>query len=195
MCASLHQDVDCNNDKTQTSRFFSIYQQPLGHASFSFFLAILTVWFHLPRGPGMYSVPPALNVAPLATLQDVDWVKVPRIYWEYSKPEMLVMEYCPGCKINDAAAIEGMGLDRKKLARLSVESYLQQILRHGFFHADPHPGNVAVDAENGGRLIYYDFGMMGAIPGDVRGGLLELFYGVYNKWVAAQGAGAGVLPA
>ena len=46
---------------------------------------------------------------------------------------------------------------------------------------DPHPGNVAVDSENGGRLIYYDFGMMGTIPGDVRGGLLELFYGVYNK--------------
>ncbi len=47
--------------------------------------------------------------------------------------------------------------------------------------ADPHPGNIAVDAENGGRLIYYDFGMMGAIPSDVRSGLLELFYGVYEK--------------
>ncbi len=47
--------------------------------------------------------------------------------------------------------------------------------------ADPHPGNIAVDAQNGGRLIYYDFGMMGAIPSDVRSGLLELFYGVYEK--------------
>lgn len=47
--------------------------------------------------------------------------------------------------------------------------------------ADPHPGNIAVDAEGGGRLIYYDFGMMGSIPGDVRSGLLELFYGVYQK--------------
>jgi hypothetical protein len=47
------------------------------------------------------------------------------------------------------------GLDRQRLARLSVESYLQQILTHGFFHADPHPGNVAVDAVGGGRLIYY----------------------------------------
>lgn len=47
--------------------------------------------------------------------------------------------------------------------------------------ADPHPGNIAVDAEGGGRLIYYDFGMMGSIPGDVRAGLLELFYGVYQK--------------
>lgn len=47
--------------------------------------------------------------------------------------------------------------------------------------ADPHPGNIAVDAEGEGRLIYYDFGMMGTIPGDVREGLLELFYGVYQK--------------
>ena len=47
--------------------------------------------------------------------------------------------------------------------------------------ADPHPGNIAVDAEGGGRLVYYDFGMMGTIPGDVRAGLLELFYGVYQK--------------
>jgi hypothetical protein len=46
---------------------------------------------------------------------------------------------------------------------------------------DPHPGNVAVDAVNGGRLIYYDFGMMGSIPGGVRGGLMELFYGVYER--------------
>lgn len=50
-----------------------------------------------------------------------------------------------------------------------------------FLAADPHPGNIAVDGENGGRLIYYDFGMMGAIPSDVRSGLLELFYGVYEK--------------
>jgi predicted unusual protein kinase regulating ubiquinone biosynthesis (AarF/ABC1/UbiB family) len=113
--------------------------------------------------------------------KDVDWVKVPKVYWQYSSSEVLVLEYAPGTKINDAAAIDRMGLDRQRLARLAVESYLQQILRHGFFHADPHPGNVAVDPENGGRLIYYDFGMMGRIPGDVRGGLLELFYGVYNK--------------
>lgn len=47
--------------------------------------------------------------------------------------------------------------------------------------ADPHPGNIACDAKDGGRLIYYDFGMMGTIPSDIRSGLLELFYGVYEK--------------
>ncbi|KAL0027900.1 hypothetical protein WJX79_001482 [Trebouxia sp. C0005] len=110
-----------------------------------------------------------------------DWLKVPRIYWERTTQEVLTMEYCPGVKINRIAELDKLGVDRKRLAKLAVESYLQQILTYGFFHADPHPGNIAVDAENGGRLIYYDFGMMGAIPSDVRSGLLELFYGVYEK--------------
>jgi len=60
--------------------------------------------------------------------------QVPKVYWQYSTQEVLVLEYCPGVKINDGEAIDKMGLDRQKLARLAVESYLQQILRHGFFH-------------------------------------------------------------
>eukprot|EP00878_Enallax_costatus_P040334 GHUV01046494.1.p1 GENE.GHUV01046494.1~~GHUV01046494.1.p1 ORF type:complete len:105 (-),score=22.01 GHUV01046494.1:54-368(-) len=53
-----------------------------------------------------------------------------------------------------------------------------QVLRHGFFHADPHPGNVSVDAS--GRLLFYDFGMMGEIVPNVRERLLDLFYGIYK---------------
>ena len=110
------------------------------------------------------------------------WVKVPEIYWEKSGQRVLTMEYCPGLKINRVEDIEKMGLDRSLLARYSVESYLQQILRYGFFHADPHPGNIAVDdGAPGGRLIFYDFGMMGTIRQGIRGGLLELFYAVYEK--------------
>ena len=75
-------------------------------------------------------------------------------------PVMVTMEYVPGIKTNDIKAIEKAGIDREDLARKSAESYLTQICRHGFFHCDPHPGNVACDASNGGRLIYYDFGMM-----------------------------------
>jgi predicted unusual protein kinase regulating ubiquinone biosynthesis (AarF/ABC1/UbiB family) len=110
-----------------------------------------------------------------------DWVKVPKVYWEYSGSQVLVLEYAPGKKINDGPGIDAMGLDRKRLARLVVESYLQQLLRHGLFHADPHPGNVAVDAVNGGRLVYYDFGMMGRISPSVKQGLRGLFYGVYSQ--------------
>ncbi|KAL3637421.1 Protein ACTIVITY OF BC1 COMPLEX KINASE 8, chloroplastic [Castilleja foliolosa] len=113
--------------------------------------------------------------------RNLDYVKVPTIYWEYTTPQVLVMEYVPGIKINRIQALDQLGVDRKRLGRYAVESYLEQILSHGFFHADPHPGNIAVDDVNGGRLIFYDFGMMGSISPNIREGLLEVFYGVYEK--------------
>ncbi|XP_010462545.1 PREDICTED: uncharacterized protein LOC104743126 [Camelina sativa] len=113
--------------------------------------------------------------------KDLEYVKVPSIYWEYTTPQVLTMEYVPGIKINKIQALDQLGVDRKRLGRYAVESYLEQILSHGFFHADPHPGNIAVDDVNGGRLIFYDFGMMGSISPNIREGLLEAFYGVYEK--------------
>ncbi|XP_020255438.1 uncharacterized protein LOC109832496 [Asparagus officinalis] len=113
--------------------------------------------------------------------KDLDYVKVPRIYWEYTTPQVLTMEYVPGIKINRIKQLDQLGVDRQRLGRYAVESYLEQILSHGFFHADPHPGNIAVDDVNGGRLIFYDFGMMGSISQNIREGLLEVFYGVYEK--------------
>lgn len=116
-----------------------------------------------------------------SNFKDLDYVKVPNIYWEYTTPQVLTMEYVPGIKINRIQALDQLGVDRQKLGRYAVESYLEQILSHGFFHADPHPGNIAVDDVNGGRLIFYDFGMMGSISQNIREGLLEVFYGVYEK--------------
>ncbi|XP_057774763.1 protein ACTIVITY OF BC1 COMPLEX KINASE 8, chloroplastic-like [Salvia miltiorrhiza] len=124
----------------------------------------------------------ASNAEQFATnFKDMDYVKVPSIYWEYTTPQVLTMEYVPGIKINRIQALDQLGVDRKRLGRYAVESYLEQILSHGFFHADPHPGNIAVDDFNGGRLIFYDFGMMGSISRNIREGLLEVFYGVYEK--------------
>ncbi|MFS8018712.1 putative ABC-type Cd(2+) transporter [Helianthus anomalus] len=116
-----------------------------------------------------------------SNFKDLDYVKVPNIYWKYTTPQVLTMEYVPGIKINRIQALDQLGVDRKRLGRYAVESYLEQILSHGFFHADPHPGNIAVDDVNGGRLIFYDFGMMGSISPNIREGLLEVFYGVYEK--------------
>ncbi|XP_031281379.1 protein ACTIVITY OF BC1 COMPLEX KINASE 8, chloroplastic [Pistacia vera] len=113
--------------------------------------------------------------------KEMDYVKVPTIKWEYTTPQVLTMEYVPGIKINKIEALDQLGVDRERLGRYAVESYLEQILSHGFFHADPHPGNIAVDDVNGGRLIFYDFGMMGSISPNIREGLLETFYGVYEK--------------
>ncbi|KAK3271101.1 hypothetical protein CYMTET_20530 [Cymbomonas tetramitiformis] len=110
-----------------------------------------------------------------------DWVKVPEIYWEYSSEKVLTMEYAPGIKINNVEQLDKQGIDKTRLARLSVESYLLQTLKFGLFHADPHPGNIAVSPTNGGTLIYYDFGMMGRLQPGVREGLLKLFYSIYER--------------
>jgi predicted unusual protein kinase regulating ubiquinone biosynthesis (AarF/ABC1/UbiB family) len=108
-----------------------------------------------------------------------DWVKVPRVYWRYASTRVLTLEYVPGIKISNYEALEAAGLDRKVLARLGAAAYLQQLLDCGFFHADPHPGNLAVSGE--GALIFYDFGMMGQITTNVREKLLDTFLGVAQK--------------
>ncbi|MDJ0735622.1 MAG: AarF/ABC1/UbiB kinase family protein [Nostocaceae cyanobacterium] len=108
-----------------------------------------------------------------------DWVKVPRVYWRYASLRVLTLEYAPGIKISQYEAIEAAGLDRKVIARLGAQAYLHQLLNNGFFHADPHPGNIAVSPE--GSLIFYDFGMMGRIQSNVREGLMETLFGVASK--------------
>lgn len=107
------------------------------------------------------------------------WVRVPRVYWRYSSPRALTLEYVPGIKISHYEAIEAAGLDRKSLAKLGAKAYLQQLLNDGFFHADPHPGNLAVDPQ--GSLIFYDFGMMGRVQPITREKLLDTFFGVAQK--------------
>ncbi|MGB3787437.1 MAG: AarF/ABC1/UbiB kinase family protein [Phormidesmis sp.] len=109
----------------------------------------------------------------------VDWVKVPRVYWRYTSPRVLTMEYMPGIKISHYEALESAGLDRKRLARLGAEAYLRQLLTDGFFHADPHPGNIAVDTD--GSLIFYDFGMMGQIQAVTRTRLMDTFVGIAQR--------------
>jgi predicted unusual protein kinase regulating ubiquinone biosynthesis (AarF/ABC1/UbiB family) len=107
------------------------------------------------------------------------WVSVPRVYWRYSSPRVLTLEYLPGIKISHYEALEAAGLDRKVLAKLGARAYLHQLLNDGFFHADPHPGNLAVNPE--GALIFYDFGMMGKIKSNVRQGLMDTLYGIADK--------------
>jgi len=108
-----------------------------------------------------------------------DWVNVPRIYWRYATSRVLTLEYLPGIKISQHEAIEAAGLDRKAIARQSAQAYLHQLLNSGFFHADPHPGNIAISAN--GSLIFYDFGMMGRIKANVREGLMQTLFGIAQK--------------
>ncbi|MDZ7952236.1 AarF/ABC1/UbiB kinase family protein [Nostoc sp. DedQUE09] len=108
-----------------------------------------------------------------------DWVNVPRVYWRYATSRVLTLEYLPGIKISQYEALEAAGLDRKAIARQGAQAYLLQLLNNGFFHADPHPGNIAVSAN--GALIFYDFGMMGRIKSNIREGLMQTLFGIAQK--------------
>lgn len=107
------------------------------------------------------------------------WVRVPRVFWRYTSGRVLTLEYLPGIKISHYQALEAAGLERKLLAELGAKAYLMQILNSGFFHADPHPGNIAVSPS--GELIFYDFGMMGQIQPITREKLLDMFFGIAQK--------------
>ncbi|MDG2990932.1 AarF/ABC1/UbiB kinase family protein [Candidatus Synechococcus calcipolaris G9] len=108
-----------------------------------------------------------------------DWVCVPRVYWRYATPRVLALEYLPGIKISHYEALEAAGLNRRRLAELGAKAYLQQVLNDGFFHADPHPGNIAVSPT--GQLIFYDFGMMGRIQPVTRDKLLKTFFSIAQR--------------
>ena len=93
-------------------------------------------------------------------------IKVPSVIWELSSKKVLCLDYLPGIKINDKQSLKENGINPSSIAEIGAASYLQQLVKFGFFHADPHPGNLAVDKK--GSLIYYDFGMMGMISENFR---------------------------
>ncbi|KAJ4730239.1 Protein kinase [Melia azedarach] len=111
--------------------------------------------------------------------RNIKWVRVPLVFWDYTATKVLTLEYVPGVKINELKSLDLRGFSRPQIASRAIEAYLIQILKTGFFHADPHPGNLAVDSDE--ALIYYDFGMMGEIKSFTRERLLELFYAIYEK--------------
>jgi predicted unusual protein kinase regulating ubiquinone biosynthesis (AarF/ABC1/UbiB family) len=83
--------------------------------------------------------------------------RVPRIHWGATRRRVLTMEFVEGVKINDRAALEARGVDLREVATWTARAFLHQMFRDGFFHCDPHPGNLVVDAE--GRVGILDFGM------------------------------------
>ncbi len=85
-------------------------------------------------------------------------VKVPAIYWRYTNTHVLTLEWIDGFKLTDTAKIEAAGLDPQSFIKIGVTSGLRQLLEHGFFHADPHPGNLFATYD--GRMAFIDFGMM-----------------------------------
>ena len=90
--------------------------------------------------------------------QNDSTIKVPKIYWDYSTYCVLTLEWINGFKLTDTDKIKAANLEQNQLVEVGVIAGLRQLLEHGFFHADPHPGNLFAMAD--GRMAYIDFGMM-----------------------------------
>ena len=114
-----------------------------------------------------------------ANFQNDPTVKVPSIYWRYSSGKVLTLEWIEGFKLTDVGSIQAADLDTDTLIEIGVTSGLQQLLEYGFFHADPHPGNLF--AMTDGRMAYIDFGMMDQLNQDTKETLVDAVVHLINQ--------------
>ena len=106
-------------------------------------------------------------------------IYVPKIYWEYTNRRVLTMEWINGIKLTQPEKIAALGINARYLIEVGVQCSLRQLLEHGFFHADPHPGNLLATMD--GKLAYLDFGMMSEVKPAQRYGLIEAIVHVINR--------------
>ncbi len=92
--------------------------------------------------------------------KDIAYIYIPRFYKEYTTDRVLVMEYIDGQAINDRQLLESMGYDTEEIGKKLVNNFIKQVMEDGFFHADPHPGNLRI---RGGKIVWFDMGMMGRL--------------------------------
>jgi ubiquinone biosynthesis protein len=111
-----------------------------------------------------------------ANFKENDRIKIPRVYWEHSGRRVLIMDYIEGTRIDNVEVIRSMGVDPKEIAEIGFEAYLRQIFADGFFHADPHPGNLLVTRK--GELAFLDFGMFGIIRPERRDIFLRTLFSI-----------------
>ncbi|MGH9903601.1 MAG: ABC1 kinase family protein, partial [Pyrinomonadaceae bacterium] len=116
-----------------------------------------------------------------------DWraVHVPRIHWSHTTARVLTMEFIRGTKVVEVEALRARRISAVKVNRLLVRAYLKQLLEDGFFHADPHPGNLLVMDD--GRLAFFDFGMTGRITPRLQSQMIDAFFHVVAKDVRGLG--------
>jgi predicted unusual protein kinase regulating ubiquinone biosynthesis (AarF/ABC1/UbiB family) len=113
------------------------------------------------------------------SLSDYAYVVVPNLYEEVSTRRVLVMERVDGIKITDVERIRSLGIDTRALARKISRLYLSMVLRMEIFHADPHPGNLAVTTD--GRIVLYDYGMVGSMSREMRDNLMWLYMALAER--------------
>ncbi|MGV8088354.1 MAG: ABC1 kinase family protein [Methanomicrobiales archaeon] len=112
-------------------------------------------------------------------MQDREKIRVPKIFWDYSSPTLLVMEYVEGVRVDHVDEIRSYGVDPKEIANLGFDAYMQQIFEDGFYHGDPHPGNLLVSRD--GALTFLDFGLIGVIYPERRNAFIEFLYGMVDQ--------------
>lgn len=108
-----------------------------------------------------------------------DNIRVPKIYWNATTAKVLTMEFIHGVKVTDLEAQTAQNISPEKVNRLLIKTYLKQLLEDGFFHADPHPGNLLVMAD--GKLAFFDFGMVGRITPELQAKMIDAFFHVVSK--------------
>nr|WP_206039274.1 AarF/ABC1/UbiB kinase family protein [Halomicrobium mukohataei] len=114
---------------------------------------------------------------------DNDRIRIPGVVETHSTNRVLTMEYLPGTKINDVEELDELSVDRTELAETLQRSYLQMIIDDGVFHADPHPGNLAVQSD--GTLVFYDFGMSGRVDPFVQDRIVDFYAAVASQDIDA----------
>ncbi len=113
---------------------------------------------------------------------EVESVYIPRVYWDFTRSQVLTVEYVDGIKITDLEALSRAGLKPRQVVRTGAQFVLKQIFEDGFFHADPHPGNLFVSSD--GKIVPVDFGIVGRLDETLMGILAELTVATYKKDVA-----------
>lgn len=106
-------------------------------------------------------------------------IVIPAMHWDYTTRRVLVQEYLAGTKLTDTAALDAAGVDRHRLAVSGCRAYMQMVFDHGFFQADPHPGNLVLLAD--GRIGIVDYGMFSRIDDDTRELLVDLMLAAYER--------------
>ncbi|HTK26378.1 MAG TPA: AarF/ABC1/UbiB kinase family protein [Pyrinomonadaceae bacterium] len=106
-------------------------------------------------------------------------IHVPKIYWHATTSKVLTMDFIHGTKVIDLEEQRRQNISPEKVNRLLIKTYLKQLLEDGFFHADPHPGNLLVMPD--GRLAFFDFGMVGRITPELQAKMIDAFFHVVGK--------------
>jgi predicted unusual protein kinase regulating ubiquinone biosynthesis (AarF/ABC1/UbiB family) len=112
-------------------------------------------------------------------------VRVPKIYWSHTSTRVLTLEFIRGTKVVDVEGLRAHRISAVKVNRLLVRTYLKQLLEDGFFHADPHPGNLLV--MDSGHLAFFDFGMVGRITPLLQSQMIDSFFHVVARDVHGLG--------